>query len=113
DLLIVRHHGRNLLVKPVPRFLRQAVPQPGALGSCRPRSLANFPYLEYFAESHYSESIETNGKTSPQNRTANHRNTESHAAPAQERGRAHPRVPDRVGGRAADRRLQRQSPAAS
>src|SRR5262245_52915715 len=75
-------------------------------------ALADFPYLEYFAESHSSGSTETNGKTSSANRSANRRNTESHPTPAQERRRAHPRVPNRTRGREADRGLQRQPVAA-
>src|SRR5262245_53202230 len=74
--------------------------------------LADFPYFRYFTDSLCNGSIGSYAKTSLENRITNHRNTESHAAPAQERRRAHPRVPDRARGRAAHRGLSGQSPAA-
>src|SRR5262245_49277386 len=71
-------------------------------------SLAYFPFFGYFAESHYSRSIVSYAKTRPENRIPGHRKTESHAAPAQERRRAHAGIPHRARGRAADRRLPGQ-----
>src|SRR5215471_12017176 len=73
---------------------------------------SNFPYFEYFAESNRNRSTDLYAKTSLENRVARHPNTESrNPAPPQERRRAHARIPDRVGGRAADQGLRGQSPA--
>src|SRR5262249_53919772 len=75
-------------------------------------ALADFPYFKLFAESHYDRSTDSHAKTSLETRVARHPNTESRTpVPPKERRRAHPRVPDRARGRAADQGLRGQSPA--
>src|SRR4029077_5905555 len=74
--------------------------------------LAYFPFFDYFTESHYGESTETNDKTSPEGRIARHRKTESHAATAQERRCQNTGISHRARGRAVNCRLSGQSLAA-
>src|SRR5262249_28864112 len=81
--------------------------------SMRDRAIANFPLLDSFTESHCNRSTDLYNETSPSDCVAKHCFTESHATPAEKCRGPHPRIPHRVGGRAADRRVQRQSPIPS
>jgi hypothetical protein len=90
DLGVARHPAPAAnYIEPAPDFpyfsswrrielgkVRQCFP----CGRCR-----GFPYTNHYPESDSNGSAETIGKTSPPGGVPNHQNTESHAAPAQER----------------------------